>query len=123
MNLNEDKVLFGIIHTKEVKVTHPYNKTICLHTEYGNLYLQRRLKKDYCDDNECACYFCCLESLSCLSCTCPMRFISKYNNVNMKTIKKLVVPIVKHMKEKYPDTDWENYFDNRVKILIERDEC
>lgn len=122
MNLDKDKVIFGIIHTKEVKWSHPYNRTICLHTEYGNLYVQKRSKQEFCNNSTSACFFCCFECISCSIGTCLMRFISKYKNVNRKTMKKLVVPIAKDMKKKYPNSDWEEYFNTRIEKLIKRDE-
>lgn len=126
MNLDKDKVIFGIIHTKEVKLNHPYNKTICIHTEYGNLYVQKRSKQDFsCSSSKSSCDFCCLEGVSCSFGACIMRFISKYKNVNMKTMKKLIVPIAKDMEEKYPSQNcksWKTYFEERIEINLNRDD-
>lgn len=117
----KDRVLFGILHTKEITLDTPYNVPICLHTEFGNLYITKESKHQH-DINSSACFSCAFESYTCKSVSCLVRFLKKYRKNNLKVLEKMNVFNAEYMENRCPDSNWKEFYDYVKNRNIERTE-
>ena len=116
-----NKKIFGVLHVTEIWSNMDNNAPICPHTKYGNLYVIKKDKSDF-ENPGSACFNCCMQSLCDSNCCCVMRFIDKYRKNNTKVLKKIIVDKIEEMKISYPDTDWKEFFERKIKINLNKND-
>ena len=113
MSLEIGKKYFGILHLNKIGANTPIDTPICLHTEYGNLYVIRK-------DSDCD--HCIGRITNCISGNnvhCSTLLIKKYNKQNKKVLTHFVNDRINEDNEQYTSTNWSQFYQDKLKTYLD----